>query len=429
MNIYGWDTVTALSVDEVNKSLEANRSKLIQEFKVSGQTLSGTYTLQGIFGAWRIVQGGSGNLLRLEVPLTAGTIQAAGGKPIDVAGADTVVDVSLDLLPAAAGNAQNLVFALHKAAQFGDTPQPGAVTPVAFNAPAAVSAALGPVGTRLVLDAVAQALAADAAAVSYVFASVNLVPPSANSWLTPVRSAYVYQEVVGGGAYLAILSTLTARDTSQLQHSVDPELFAGGGNAAFAISQDVFLADVVAPVLPQAFGGGSNAGCFGYDAGRHLITAAHSFGCSQVKAGAIWYTPNVTALKIGVVGGSLAMSVNGNCDLKAEISMDWWITSQYPLRFDPATQRISFAGDPNSRSGHTTHIPWWYLAGGIFAEAVTQVVVSVISDSLSSDLSSRLGSVGLANIAAQTVAWQGMRQFAVTSARLDGALLLSGNAA
>ena len=55
-------------------------------------------------------------------------------------------------------------------------------------------------------------------------------------------------------------------------------------------------------------------------------------------------------------------------------------------------------------------------------------MVSVITDSLASDLSSRIGSVGLAALAGQPVTWQGMSQFEVTGARLDGSLMISGNA-
>ena len=429
MNIYGWDTVTALSVTEVNKALTAGATKLIQQFKVSGQTISTSYEMQGEFGPWQIVPGGSGNLLRLAVPIGAGSIRAGSGNPIDLAGATAVVDVSLELLPAPDNRSQQLVFALHKAAVLGDAPQPGVVTPVSLTASAAVTDALGPLGSGLVLNGVAEALASDAAAVSYVFASVNLVPPSVNSWLTPVHSAYVYQEVIGGGSYLAILSTTTARDVSQLQHTVDPELFSGGGNTAFAISEDLFLTQLVAPALPQVLGGSTNPGCFGYDPVKHAITAAHSFGIAEVKSGAIWYTPVVTSLNLGVVGGALTLAINGNCDLKAGISMDWWVTSQYPMVYSAAAQKITFAGDPNSRSGHSAHIPWYFFAGGLLVEAITQAVVAVITESLASSLSSRLGSVGLAGLAGQTVAWQGMRQFTVSTARLDGALCLDGTAA
>ncbi|MEZ0092564.1 TULIP family P47-like protein [Streptacidiphilus sp. EB129] len=429
MNIYGWDTVSALSVETANRALAQNSNKLISDFKVSGETLSTPYDLQGEFGTWRIVPGGSGSLLRLAVPITAGTVRPGTGAGVDLAGCTALVDVSLELLPAPDGRSQDLVFALHQAGQLGEQSRPGVITPVLLQAPTATSAALGAIGQGLVLNGVAESLAVNAQAVSFVFASLNLVVPGAGSWLAPVHSAFVYQEVVGGGGHLAVLSTTTDRDATGLQHTVDPELFAGGGELAFAMSENLFLTGLVAPGLPQVFGGGANPGCFGYDPARHAITAAHSFGTASVKEGAIWYTPQVTSLSLGVVGGALALAVSGNCDLKAGISMDWWITSQYPMRYDPARQSITFGGDQNSRSGHTAHIPWWFWAGGALVEAITQIVVTMISDSLAGDLSARLGSTGLGAMAATSVHWQGVQAFDAASARLDGALMVNGNPA
>ncbi|MHA6758310.1 TULIP family P47-like protein [Streptacidiphilus sp. PAMC 29251] len=429
MNIYGWDTVSALSVETANSALAQNSNKLISDFKVSGETLSTPYDLQGEFGPWRIVPGGSGNLLRLAVPIAAGTVRPGAAAGIDLAGCTALVDVSLELLPAPDGHSQDLVFALHQAGQLGDQGRPGVITPVGLQGPGATSAALGAVGTGLVLNGVAESLAANAHAVSFVFASLNPMAPGAGSWLAPVHSAFLYQETVGGAGHLAILSTTTDRDVSGLQHTVDPELLAGGGELAFAMSTDLFLTHLVAPGLPQVFGGGANPGCFGYDPAKHVITAAHGFGTSSVKEGAIWYTPQVTSLSLGVVGGALALSVNGNCDLKAGISMDWWITSQYSMRYAPAGQSISFSPDQGSRSGHTAHIPWWFWAGGPLVESITQIVVTMISDSLAGVLSGRLGSTGLGTMAATSVHWQGVQAFNATSARLDGALMVNGNPA
>ncbi|MEV0094835.1 TULIP family P47-like protein [Streptomyces sp. NPDC050738] len=429
MNIYGWDTVSALSIDAANRSLAQNSARLVTQFKVSGETLGTSYELQGEFGTWRIVPGGSGNILRVVVPIAAGTIRPASAGPVDLAGSSALVDVSLELLPTADGRSQNLVFAMHQAGRVGVPSIPGVVTPVRLNASPATANTLGPVGEGLVLNAVAGALAAHASEVSFVFASLNLVPPASGSWLTPVRSAFVYQEPRGRSGQLVIMSVTTDRDISRLEHTVDPELFATGDELAFAMSQDLLLTKLIAPALPQVFGGGSGPGCFGYDAGRHIITAARRFATNSVKEGAIWYTPQVGSLSVGVVGGQLALAVSGDCDLKAGISMNWWITGQYPMAFDRTGQRVSFANSTGSRSGHSASIPWWFWAGGPLVEAITEVVVTMIADSLAGDLSAHLGSVGLGSLAAQSVHWQGARAFSASLARLNGALMVNGTGA
>jgi hypothetical protein len=429
MDMYGWDTVSALSADAANRVLAENSHSLITHFQVSGSTLSVGYDLQGEFGAWQIVAGGSGNLLRLAVPIAAGSIRPAGGAAIGLAGATVVVDVSLQLLPVPDSKTTDLVFDLRQAGQAGGPAGPGIVSPIRLDAPAATLAALGDVGARLVQDGVAQALAANAGAVSFVFASLSLIPSGADGWLTPAACAFVYLETAGGQGQLCVLGSTTGQGAAALPHNVDPELFVGGGSLAFAISADLFLTRLISPALPALFGGAADPGCFGYDAAQHVITAAHSFGTRPVKEGAIWYTPEVTSLTVGTVGGNLTFAVRGGCDLKAGISMDWWITSQYPGQYDTASQSISFAGDPKPQSGHTADIPWWFWLGGPLVEGITEVVVTEIAGSLAGELNGHLGSQGLGTLAAQSVHWQGTPQFQATGARLDGALMINGDAA
>jgi Clostridium P-47 protein len=429
MEMNGWDSVSALSATAANRALAANSQSLITHFQVSGSTLSGDYEIHGNFGPWQIVAGGSGNLLRLSVPIAAGAITPAGGASIDLTGATAVVDVSLQLLPAPDGQAKDLVFDLAKAGQVGGAGGPGVVSPVHLDAPAAMLAELGDTGITLVLDGVAQALTANAGAVSFVFASLSLIPSSVGGWLTPASMAFVYIEVVGGGGQLCILGSSNPQGAQTLPHDVDPELFAGGGSLAFAISGDLFLTQMITPALPAVFGGGASLSCFEYDTSRHVINAALPFDTNSIKEGAIWYTPRVTTLTVGTVGANLTFAVNGDCDLKAGISMTWWITSQYPSRFDPAGQSLIFADDPRPQSGHQADIPWWFWLGGPLVEAITQVVVNEIADSLAGELNGHLGTQGLGVLAAQPVHWQGAPNFHVTSARLNSALMINGDPA
>jgi hypothetical protein len=427
MELHGWDTVSALSATAANRALAANSQRLITHFQVSGSTLSGDYELQGEFGPWQIVPGGSGSLLRLALPIAAGTIRPDGGASIDLAGSSAVVDVSLQLLPAP--DRQDLVFDLAKAGQVGGAAGPGVVSPVHLDAPPATRTALGDTGTRLVLDGVAEALAANADTVSFVFASLSLVPSGGTGWLTPASMAFVYAEVAGGGGQLCVLGSSSDQGAATLPHDVDPELFAGGGSLAFAISADLFLTKLISPSLPGVFGGGADSGCFGYDPARHVITAAHPFDTQSVKEGAIWYTPRVTSLSVGTVGSFLTFAGRGDCDLKAGISMSWWITSQYRMGFDPAGPSIFFSGDPNPQSGHTADIPWWFWIGGVLVEEITEIVVQEIADSLAGELNGHLGTQGLGALAAQPVHWQGAPDFRVTGARLNDALMINGDPA
>ncbi|WP_198035240.1 TULIP family P47-like protein [Streptacidiphilus rugosus] len=429
MNIYGWDTVCVLSVDTANAALKRSAAQLVTEFKYSGHSLSTNFDLHGRFGAWQIVPGGSGSLLRLALPFAEGAVVPAAASGVDLTGCTAVVDIALELLPTPVNGGNRLVFSLHGAQEQGAAPTPGVVTPVHLDGPSDTLAKLGAIGQGLVLNGVVAALAANAAEVSFVFASLDPLGADADAWLAPVRSAFLYLETAGGHGWLAVLSTTDARDITGLQHTVDPEVLGGGPQVALAVSPDLFLRHLIAPGLPQVFGGGADPGCFGFDPNAHQITAAHPFSTQSVKEGAIWYTPRVSQLRVGVVGSALAVQVSGDCDLKAGISMNWWSTSQHLVRFDPAGQRLVVDGDPNARSGHSASIPWWFWAGGLIVEGITQAVVAVIVESLSSALNSRMGTVGLGALPARNVRWLDAAGSTVTGAGLDGSLMLGGTLA
>ncbi|MER6075950.1 TULIP family P47-like protein [Streptomyces sp. NPDC001817] len=426
MNIYGWDTVCALTIDTANAALKRSAAQLVTEFQYTGNFFSTDFDLHATFSAWQIVPGGSGSLLRLSLPFADGALVPAGHAGIDLTGCTAVVDIALELLPAPGGDSTHLVFAVHGAQELGAPSLPGAVTPVHLDGPADLLARLGAIRQGLVLNGVAAALAAHADQISFVFASLNPVSAGADAWLAPVNSAFLYLETEGGQGWLTVLSTTDGRDTSQLQHTADPELLTVGQPVALAISPDLFLKDLIAPGLPQVFGGDADPGCFGFDPNGHMITAAHAFSVQSVTEGAISYTPRVTDLKIAVVGGTLAVSISGDCDLKVGISMTWWSTSQHNVRFDATTQKLVVDGDPNANSGHSASIPWYWEFISPIVGLITEAVVAVIVEGLSSDLTSAMGTTGLGALPGRSVHWLDTTGSAVTSARLDGALILGG---
>jgi hypothetical protein len=426
INLNGWDTVSALSVDAVNRALTESTDRLITDFEMSGSRCP-----RGSSSAASSGRGArsrrSGNILRLAVPIASGSIRPTDGAAVDLAGATALVDVSLELLPTAEG--RNLVLALHKAGQVGDPARPGVVTPVRLDVPPVTKEGLGAVGARLVLDGVVDILTTKAATVSFVFASLNLVSSDSGGWLSPVLSAFRYLETMDGRGHLCVLSVTRRRDIQKLPHTVDPDLLAGSGDLAFAVSEELFQTGLVVPALPEVFGGAANAGCFRYDRGKNRVSATRAFSVRSIKRGAIRYTPRVTSLDLKVVGDRIELTVNGNCDLKAGITMRWWVTSRFSTSFDKAGQRLHFSAGSNTRSGHEVHIPWWFAIGGLLVTDITEFAASMISDRMTGTLRSRLGSTGLGSLAGRSVRWPGMDDVRVTEAELDEALLIHGTTA
>jgi Clostridium P-47 protein len=426
MDLLGWDTVSTVSIPFVNRSLQQNAASLPSQFGFSGSNLGVAYSCQCSTGAWQ-VKGGSGDLLTLSIPISQGTMSASGGS-VNLAGVEAVFTVSLQLLPAPDGaRARTLTFDLSHPGQLGDAPRTGVVTPLNLAGPAATLQQLGDIGKGSLLNGLAGALSTHAASVAYVFARVSLTPPSGDGWLAPAESAYCFFETQGSTpqGYLAVLSSTTVRDVSGLPRNVPPELMTGNPDAGLAVSQDLFLANVIMPTLPQALSTG--AGSFRYDAPSRTIVNTGTFGTESVKEGLITYYPNVSSLSVATNGDGLTMAVSGGCDLKAGISMTYSVGSRPTMTFNEGAQSIHFVADPNPTSSHDADIPWYYWFLGPVAEGITQLVVKLISDGIAGTLTSDLGENALPSAASQPVQWTGLRPVHVRSAVLNGSLVMQGS--
>ncbi|WP_185949702.1 TULIP family P47-like protein [Microbispora sp. KK1-11] len=84
--------------------------------------------LSARLGAWRVLPGDPGDLLRLALPIVAGGVAGGSGDVIELTGATAVVTVSLHLLPGEVGRPRDLAFDLTRAGRPGDVPVPGVVT-------------------------------------------------------------------------------------------------------------------------------------------------------------------------------------------------------------------------------------------------------------------------------------------------------------
>ncbi len=418
MNLYGWDTGYATSIVEVNQAL-ADPTVRPVAFDVTAQGIS----VQGQFGAWTIVPGGSGQLMRLQTAIASGSISGGGAPAADLSGLAVVREVNLQLLPSSLPKQQDLKFNFKTLGVVGTPSGPGVVTPVLVLDPAKkLTFTQGAVFGA----AIAQSLCDQAAAVSFAFASINLVPPSpAATWLTPVSCAYTYYQTDGGAGYLVILSATDARDTSGLSRKIDPDLINGAGNGFFAISQALFLQHVIQPILPALYSG-TDASFYRFDAPSCTLVATKAIGLPGTQAGAITYYPEITGLQIGVAGSNVTATASGDCDLKMGMSMTFSVISTSASSVSPSTGELSLAKDPNPGESHDSHIPWYDYLMGAIPDIIMAIVVPVIADGIASGLSSQIKGMQFASAGAQNVHWAGMKKFTIAGGQLNSGFRLWG---
>lgn len=426
MNLHDWDTAFAIDLSLANVALARSRDRLIIDFDIQnpdGLRLAAT----GSFGDWQIVDGGSGQFVNLRLPIVSGTLTTAAPEPktVDLGGTAFVTSIALDLIPEAGRAVQDLRFDISDAGAIGEPPRPGAVTPIRIDDP---EHRLDEVQGALLLAALATYLAAHADRISFIFATVNLVPPTTDSWLAPVHSAFVYADrsAAAGGA-LVILSVTTDRDISGLARMVDPALLSSGYQAAFAFSRELFLEHILMPALPEVFGHGADPASFGFDSGSKQIVNTRPLRMDSVRAGLIDYSPTINRLTLGIDNDALMGRYEGGCDLKAGISMTFWVAPRNRIVYDAEKRALLFLEDSSAPSGHDADVPWWWFAGGPIVRLIVEIVVRVIASSLADSFSTRAGSMlSPARRPPTSIQWKDTADLVIGAAEIQGCFVMWG---
>ena len=380
MKTFGWDTVFVVREDRLNALLVANADQTTLAFSTnlpSGESDSAS----GKFAPWQIAQGGSNEIIHLKLPIETGTMKIRD-QSFDLAGLTLVVATYLEWLTIA-GDKESLRFDYNKLGKTGNRPERGELTVIKLLDPNQV---LSPQDNAILSFSLGQYLVANADAVRFVFATVNLVAPATNSWLTPVKNAYGYFHREGLDAgFLAIFSVTTDRDISNLEKTVDPTAIPVDTNATFVISTELFLTKVIAPGLAKSFSTGVES--FTFEPVSQTLRNNRNLSAKAVKSGAIWYYPIVEKLEIRSGENAIETYSQGKADMYAGIWLYFNVSARNAALYSPTDGALTFLNDPNPVESHTADIPWWFFIAGLIVIAITEIVVAVISGELATDIS------------------------------------------
>ncbi|WP_213803464.1 TULIP family P47-like protein [Granulicella sp. dw_53] len=442
MQTFGWDTVFLISNRRVNQALATNLQSLLPTFEVDLGS-DPTIHAAGSFLSWEIVEGGDGKLLFFKLTIKKGTMEIgtinlpehvkslvpdletfANASETVIDGVAIVLSLFLRIMPKPDASLQELAFFLeHVAYASQDSHRPGFVTVVNVIDP---SGKLSVSHKTLLGASIAEYVVRNAQKIAFAFASINLVPPGTNSWLTPVESDYTYMEKIGSSdGYMAILSVTTRRPIENLSRTIDQNAINSSYTGSFLISNTMFLRNVILPALPTAYG--TQPSVFTLDEDKGLIRNTRTFETKSVKSGAITYYPVISSLSVSTNGEGLETSISGSCDLKGGISMTFGIKARNRSRFDASSKTITFLSDPNPESWHSADIPWYYWFLGPIAVLITELVVKLIADSIASQLDSLAReALSITKNPPQSVHWTGTQILDVKVAGVNGAFFMMG---
>lgn len=416
MNTYGWDTVFVADIATINAALSKSTAQLVETFEFNSQG----FEVNGEFGDWSIVPGGSGNLLLLQLDITSGEL-TSGTKTAKLAGLGVIVKISLELLPSPSGEGSVLAFDFKQVGAEGGGGA-GVVSPHGISDPNNV---LTPLMASALQQAVAQTLVQNASKISFVFATVNPTAASAAPWLRPTATAYLYEQLEGTTTdVLALLNMTANRGDAGLQQRIDPSVLAGTGNAAIGLSTELFMANVFRPALAQSLD--TSPSKFQV-AATGVLTSIGSIAMKTVSAAGESYHPNLTKVVATVQDTLISIEVNGGVSMGMNISMTFRASSRMSVSFSNGSLKFATYGKPSFSK--SVNIPWYDHLFDVFGgvpEIILQATVAAIGSELGDGIASSAAASEIPGVAPKLVSWAGSDGFTPTQAGLATGLYVRG---
>lgn len=248
MSTFGWDTVFAVRIENVNAAIAA-RHVSPAGFRHTDPDDPNVFCA-GQFGDWEIVRGGDGDGVNVRLPLrdiTGASKGTTGYSSYRCAQAALVVTVRLHFVETADGPSKQHL-----------TVRPTAVStdvPVVqtYSADFTQAPVNPPFAVYAIQAAVISWCTDNLAEFGYVFAVADLADEAdtgAWSFLKPNQVSYAYVDGPDDAdAYLGVLAVTGSTDTGKLQQVLDTRVVAAGEEGAFVISRQLLLRDLILPNL------------------------------------------------------------------------------------------------------------------------------------------------------------------------------------
>ena len=452
---FGWDTVFALRVDDVNKAIISGKST---PTTFSQSVNNGEVVASGTFTDWQICMGGDGKLLHLALPISSGQLDVPSyGTSTTFTDVTAIIEVelayfeSVGTLPTAGSTGTFHDLKINTA---NDTVK---VLTVNYNAPTTDFT----VKSQLP-GALAAWLNAHLSVFDHIFATINLnrvADTGSFQWLFPTDSYYAYSDrATVEESLLAVLCMTNGNDAKKCVPEVTVNAIPTGARAGCLINPARFFQYMVLPNMPHAFPGAQTTD-FTLDAdGQGLtMTNADGLGVTTTDDTGKTYSTTITLLTIAVVGTTVVM--NSACHTNISPGLNAYSTSTHTYNIGlvktpngKETLGFNAVGDPvvnhwTTQSTGLEILQWMEVAVGVVATLVLGVMTAgagfivgaIIIGALvglATQAPSMVAAIGqddapdlslLAFNTTDPIGWSDTKNFDLTSATLNGSLQLGGN--
>ena len=213
------------------------------------------YAVAGNFGPWQITTGGSGELIRLSIPVQNAVVTKPDKSTETVDGV-ALVDVRLNYLdadtsPPASGSNKSL-----KVKTTANSPQDPAASVVQVNYTGVPPSFLVTAAFEGMLG---EWLNANLDDFDHVFATVNLdrtADQGAFQWMQPTQVAYAYADMgTPGDGLLGVLCMTQQRAETGLPQQISSAVIPSGQRAGFLVAKECLLSYLLLPSMTRLFAG------------------------------------------------------------------------------------------------------------------------------------------------------------------------------
>lgn len=375
---YGWDTVFAMHIDDVNAAIVAQKSSppsFAQDDPDEG------YSIAGKFGDWAIVPGGDGDLVCLGLPIRD-TIVTGPGSKWSVSGTIRAM-VRLDLLHDAEVAARRHL----KVRTTAVAPN----TPVATVVGSSFSGGGAPpfIAQTALQMLMQDWLNANLADFDHVFSTVDLDHRAASGafqWMQPTDVAYAYTDLgTATDGALAILSMTGGRSSEGLIQQVSNACIPDGHKGSLLISKARVIDQLLLPTIPFSYKDSKASDFILSSTGQSITIGANSVSFTVTNNGDT-YTASVESSSVTIQGRILTYDVTTKTDLSPGIRAWCHTINRLNLTLGKAAdggQTITFTdADAPDVTHWTDHDPGIDIAEKVLAIAalVAGVVATVLTD-------------------------------------------------
>lgn len=248
-----WDTVSALTFEAVNQAIVAQNSSPAAFSQDGSSGLIGPYTVLATFGPWQLVEGGDGQNVWINLPLTDGSATFTQLHQTYAFEGSATIEVKMNYIPqppTTNGTPQHL---LVRSTSSDPTTPVVSMEVIQLTNPQDPTVAIDPTVIEIIEGALLEWLTSNLQEFNQVFAvaDLNVVLATTDPSLQWLKPTYVSYAVTDKGSLessvFGVLAMTRTNVVVPTSHQVSPDAIPEGSNGGFLLSQELFMNEIVLP--------------------------------------------------------------------------------------------------------------------------------------------------------------------------------------